>query len=538
MGGDRMARMAGMDMLGVDVHRPADLRLVGPALAAWVGAACAETVVPSEVVLWLAGTLVCVVVLLTVLLLRCQQVWRPVAAGLACLACLAAGVLSAGIPARARTHGPLAGLGGARASATVDGEVTGDPRISHGGNSELVIIPVRVRQLTVGGSSIRLRQPVLVLATAPGWEGLLPSQRIRTSGNLAPPRSGDTVAAVIFVRAPPVTVGEPSAMQRAAGHLRQGLRDAASGLPGARRGLLPGLVIGDTSNLDDEVREDFRTAGMSHLVAVSGANCAIIIAAATLVVRRSRLGPRLQAAWVALALFGFVVLARPSPSVLRAGVMGLIGVVAAGSGRPRVAIPALSATILLLVLADPDLARSVGFTLSVLATAGLVVLAPGWREALARRMPRWLAETLAVAAAAHVACSPILVAVGGGVSLLAVPANMVADVAVAPATILGVLATMAALVCDPLARLLATVAGLPCGWLITVAHVAARAPGAQIGWPGGPLGALALLAVTIVVLGAIRRRHGRRVLAAVCAGALGTQLVIMMRFAVSWPPSG
>ncbi len=524
-----------MTILGHDLEpRPSDLRLVGPALAAWAGAAGAGLAVPAAAVLWIAGALLCMTLLCTAVLLRRRNVWRPAAASLACLACLAAGVLAAGLPARARMLGPLAALGAARVTAGIEGTVTGDPRVSHGGSGELVIVPLRAERLTANGHGIRLRQPVLVLATAPGWEDLLPSQHVSTSGKLALPRAADTVAAVVFVRTAPASVGAPSLLQRAAGHLRAGLRDAASGLAGPRRGLLPGLVLGDTSNLDDKVRKDFQAAGMSHLVAVSGANCAIIIAAATIVVRRSRSGPWLRAGWVAVALFGFVILARPSPSVMRAGVMGLIGIVAAGSGRPRLALPALAATVLLLVLVNPDLARSVGFTLSVSATAGLVIIAPGWRDALAGRMPRWLAEPLAVAAAAHVACSPLLVAVGGGVSMVAVPANMLAEAAVAPATILGVLATVAAIVYGPLARLLATLAGVPCGWLITVADIAARVPGAQISWPDGPLGALALVAVTVVLLAAVRRRRGRRVLVALSIILPGVQLIIISRSAGIW----
>ncbi len=516
-------------MAGDRPDRPADLRLVGPALAAWTGAAGAGLTEPAPVVLLIAALLLGATLVCAVLLVRRAHIWRPAATGLAVLACLAAGVLAAGIAARGRLHGPLADLDGMRAAATIEGTLTGDPRVSPGGNTQLVIVPLRVERLTAAGRDLRLRQPMLVLATASGWAGLLPSQRVRADGTLAPPRAADTVAAVIFVRGPPVVVGGPSMVQAAAAHLRQGLRDAVSGLDGPRRGLLPGLVVGDTGNLAEDVKNNFRVAGMSHLVAVSGANCAIVIAAATILVRRSRCGPWLRAGWVALALLCFVVLARPSPSVLRAGVMGLIGIVATGGGRQRGAIPALCATVLILVLVSPDLARSVGFTLSVFATAGLVILAPGWRDALSRRLPTWLAELLAVAVAAHVACSPVLAAIGGGVSLVAIPANMLADCAVAPATILGVLATMAAVCCMPLARLLAALAGVPCEWLIMIADIAARAPGAQIGWPTGPLGALALVAVTTATLGAVRRRRGRSLLAAAAIGAVTVELIVMVR---------
>ncbi len=512
-------------------ERPVDLRLAGPALAAWAGAAGAGLADLAPAVLLIAGMLLGAALVCAAALVRRPRVWRPAATGLAVLACLAAGVLTAGVTTHARIHGPFSDLGAARAVATVEGKITGDPRISRGGGTQLVVVPVRVERLRAGGREFRLRQPVLVLATATGWAGLLPSQRVRAEGNLAPPRAADTVAAVLFVRLPPVAVGGPSAVQAVAAHLRQGLRDAVSGLDASPRGLLPGLVVGDTSDLDESLKDDFRVAGMSHLVAVSGANCAIVIAAATLLVRRSRLGPWLQAGWVALALSCFVILARPSPSVLRASVMGMIGILAAGSGRQRGALPALCATVLMLVLVSPDLARSVGFTLSVFATAGLVIIAPGWRERLSRQMPTWLAELLAVAAAAHVACAPVLAAIGGGVSLVAIPANMLADAAVAPATVLGVLATVAAVCWMPLARLFAALAGVPCKWLIMIASVAARAPGAQIGWPAGPLGAMALVAATVATFSVLRRRGGRRVLAAAGIGAFTAQAIFMFR---SW----
>ena len=185
-------------------------------------------------------------------------------------------------------------------------------------------------------------------------------------------------------------------MQRAAGLLRAGLRRAVAPLPDAERGLLPGLVVGDTSRLDPGLREDFRTVGLTHLTAVSGTNVAIVTGAVLLLARRLGLGLRAGPVLAAVALAGFVVLARPSPSVLRAAVMGVVGLLALSSGNRTAAMPALAAAVVVLVLWDPDLAATPGFALSVLATGGLLVLAPGWRAALARRMPGWLADALAV----------------------------------------------------------------------------------------------------------------------------------------------
>jgi len=174
-----------------------------------------------------------------------------------------------------------------------------------------------------------------------------------------------------------------------------------------------------------------------------------------------------------LVLLAFVVLARPSPSVLRAAVMGGIALVALATGSRRQALPALSAAVLVLLLLSPELAASPGFALSTLATAGLLLLAPSWREQLEawlpRWAPRWCADALAVPAAAQVACGPVIVAISGQVGLLAVPANLLAVPAVGPATVLGVLAAVLAPVCLPLRKVRP-------GWPTS------RRPG-SCGWP-------------------------------------------------------
>ena len=111
---------------------------------------------------------------------------------------------------------------------------------------------------------------MLVLGRPSGWTRLLPSTRIRVFARLSPPQPGDDIVAVANVRGPPEIRAPPSALQRLAGRLRAGLRRAASPLPEKERGLLPGLVDGDVSALPASVADDFRAAGLTHLVAVSG----------------------------------------------------------------------------------------------------------------------------------------------------------------------------------------------------------------------------------------------------------------------------
>ncbi|MGW1927029.1 ComEC/Rec2 family competence protein, partial [Streptomyces massasporeus] len=184
---------------------------------------------------------------------------------------------------------------------------------------------------------------------------------------------------------------------------------------------------------------------------------------------------------------------------------------AIATGRRRSLIPALAAAVLLLVLYDPWLARSYGFLLSVLATGALLTLAPRWSEALRRRgVPDRLAEALAASLAAQAVCAPVVVVFAARVSLVAIPANLFAEFAVAPATVFGFAALAVAAVWMPAAEGLAWVAGWPAGWIARVARTGAELPGAELGWPGGWWGGFALALVTGVVVLAARGLPYRR----------------------------
>ncbi len=290
--------------------------------------------------------------------------------------------------------------------------------------------------------------------------------------------------------------------------------------------------------MDPAVQEAFQATGMTHLTAVSGSNVAIVCGLVLLVARWCRAGPRLAALVAGLALIGFVILVRPSPSVLRAGLMGAVALVALAASRPRAAIPALGGAVLILVLLDPALARSPGFALSVCATAGLLFLAPGWRDGLRRRgVPAGFAEALAVPAAAQAACAPVIAAMTATISLSAIPANLLAVPAIAPATVLGVIAAIVSPVCPPLAEWLAWLASWPARWLVEVAQAGAGIPGGTLPWPGGTSGGLLLAATLVALLVLGRRPAARRVILAVAAAIVLVTVPIRI-VAPGWPPPG
>ncbi|MFD9908287.1 ComEC/Rec2 family competence protein [Streptomyces sp. NPDC059063] len=511
----------------------------------------------------------------------------------AVLLCAGASAAAAGLHGADLHRGPVPELAGRYAKVTAEVEVTSDPRRTrprvtgdHTMPPSVVLNAEVVRVTETDGTTSTTRAPVLIIvredrekgegeegqrgegagrpppdardsgrSQSSPWLRLLPSTRLRVRAGLAPPLpDSDRIAAVLRVtedRAP-VVIGEPSGAQRLAGELRGGLREATDGLSSDARALVPGLVIGDTSRVPPDLEQAFRATDLTHLLAVSGANLTIVLA---LLVgppgtahraERRGLAPRLGIPLRTTALLGggltlgFVIVCRPEPSVLRAAACGLIVLLAIATGRRRSLIPALATAVLLLVLYDPWLSRSYGFLLSVLATGALLTLAPRWSAGLRRRgVPGRLAEALAAAASAQAVCAPVVAVLAARVSLVAVPCNLLAEFAVAPATVLGFAALAVAPVALPVAKALAWGASWPTEWIAGIARAGAALPGSGVDWPGSWRGALLLAVATVVVVLVGRRLMRHPWLSAACALLLLVVIVQpppLTRVIAGWPP--
>lgn len=520
---------------------PPDLRLLAPVLAGWAGTWAGLTLPPKLSVPLAGGAAGCAV--LGFVLAARRAAAHPLDPEPFAVPVCAALLIAAGLALAAATHlvaahrGPLPALAaaGARVDATVT--VTGDPRHlppppSTPGSPgppryrpDLDLVPVRVDTVSDGarGSSAgapttayRLDQSAVVLARLRGpadlatWSRLLPSTTLRLSGRLATPRPGTADAAVLFVDGPPEVVGGPSVLQAAAGALRADLRDAVSGLPAEPAGVLPALAVGDTSAVPAPLAADLKKTGLTYLTVVSGENLAFLSAALIPAARRFGLRGRSLALFGVLLTLGFTVLARPGPPMVRATVTALFGWAAVATGRRSRALSSMAAAVLMLLLIDPWLARTYGFALSVAATAGLVVSAPGWHARLLDRgLPEWIAYPAAATAAAELYCEPLLVTFTGTLPLLAVPANILAAPAAPLATVAGVTAMATDAFWHPAGHLIAWIGQWPVRWICLVAHTGAAVPGGTVGWPGGPAGLLLLLLGYVVVGWTARRLLGR-----------------------------
>lgn len=437
-----------------------------------------------------------------------------------------------------RERDPLTVAAAASRRATLIATVDTAPRPVVTARRPAVLVELGVR--SVDGAPSHQRAVVLGDSR---WLDLPLGATVRVHGPLRAAQPGSAEAAWLGAGASVRVLADPSGSLARVGRLREGLARAAGAEPadvaepdagaepdgGGRaaepadgdgtlrwppgaRALVPGVALGDDHALPQTVREEMRTVSMTHLTAVSGQHVALVLGLVLtglgVVPRRVRAGAGL------VVLTGLVVLVRPGGSVLRAGVMGAVMLAGVASGRRSVSMPALAGAVLILVLIDPWQSRDYGFALSVAATAGILVGERPARTALSRRLPRWLAASLALPLVAQAACAPVLILLQPQVGLWSVPANVIAAPPVPVATICG----LAAALVEPLWPGAAAWAALPavasCAWLAAVAHVFAALPGARIPWPGGWPGAVGLAGLEAAAALLVSRRARRRLLRA------------------------
>jgi competence protein ComEC len=451
-----------------------------------------------------------------------------------CLLVFGVVAVSAVLRVSALEHGPVADLAADRAVVEVELTVTGDPRRATGEYGDVVVVRARVEEIAGRGRAWVTRAPVVVLADD-AWGDLRLGQRVAATGRLSE-GEGD-VAGLLSASGSPEPLARPDVWWRAAAAVRASIRGAVAPRGEHERELVPALVVGDDSGLATELADDFRTTGLTHLLAVSGTNLTLLVGA--LLVAGRWVGVRGRWTWglAGAGIVGFVLLARTEPSVVRAATMGTVALVAMGSNGRERGSRSLGVAVLALLLVAPHLATTPGFALSVLATGGILLLAPAWRDALARWLPRWAAEAVSIPAAAQVACTPVVTALSGEVSLVAVAANLLAAPAVAPATVLGLAGGVVGLLWAPLGQVVAAPAAWSVRWIIEVAQHGAALPTAAVSWGTGP-GALVLVTVLCVLLVLVAPR-----LLGSPVGSVGCALVLVLVVvgrppSPGWPPDG
>jgi competence protein ComEC len=327
---------------------------------------------------------------------------------------------------------------------------------------------VRVIEVKDEDRGYRMRSPARLISSEARFKEILPGQKIRVQVIVQPSKEG-RVAALLINKGSFVVLSPPSRWAKSLDRIRDGLR-AASGT-GDSGALIPGMVLGDTSLQSATFKNEMRRSGLTHLVAVSGANFAIVSTFILYLMQFVFRKIPLRLGATAVFLIAFIALVRPSPSVLRAAAMAAVLLIAQGTHRGRDSLPALGFAIAAVVVADPWQVRDPGFALSVLATAGLLIAAPRLVEKFSTVMPKPLAIVIATPLAATLFCSPVIVAISGQLSLMSIVANVLAAPAVAPITIVGFVAGLISPALPSLSELLLWCVKPLAAWVAWIASV-------------------------------------------------------------------
>lgn len=303
---------------------------------------------------------------------------------------------------------------------------------------------------------------------------LIPGDKFRISGDLIVTREKRVAATLISNQAIEIQANAGE-FANFLSRLRSDFRELVSTYNSTAATLIPGMILGDTSLQSEEFSKQMRRAGLSHLTAVSGANFAIVSALVLALTRFLSRRILFQLATTTIFLIIFLLLVRPSPSVLRAGVMAGVVLLARATGNTRNAAAALSAAICTILLLDPFQAQDPGFVLSVLATSGLIFIAPQLTTKLEKYLPKLLAEVVAVSTAATVLCTPYIIFLSGELSILSVAFNVLVSPFIAPITITGFLAVIF-LPLDWVAQFLVAIAELLARWIVLISGLALDTP--------------------------------------------------------------
>lgn len=282
----------------------------------------------------------------------------------------------------------------------------------------------------------------------------------------------------------------------------------SAGQPADASALLIGIVLGDASGLTRDTREQFRRASLTHVVAASGQNISLMLALVLPLLAWLGIGLRLRLALGVLLIGFYVPLAGGEAPIRRAAVMALVLIAARLRGHPTDGWHALGLAGIATLMLDRHSAASLGWQLSFAAVVGMLALGTRVSKLLAQRgVPGPLAEALGMTFSATAATSCLIAWRIGKLSLVAVPANLVAGPAVGPAMWLGMIASVVGQVSESAATVFAWLASLPAAAVLEVARVASGPSWASVNWQ--PSGLLALLSVGGVVLCGVIRRPGR-----------------------------
>jgi competence protein ComEC len=302
----------------------------------------------------------------------------------------------------------------------------------------------------------------------------------------------------------------------------------AQGVNPDAKALVGGLAIGERDLLSPEMAENMKTLSLTHLVAVSGANLAIVMGVVYLLTAACALSRNTRFVTALLVMVAYVLVVGPESSVLRSATMATFVVIGLWLGRGTKPIISLAWAVIFLLAIDPGLATDFGFSLSALATVGLLTMALPIYNWLSRYMPRLIAIGIAASFSAQLATTPVLLMLQPSIPIYSVLANLIVEPVVAPVTVLGILALILAYPLPVLSSAVSYVASLGTWWITLVATEVSGWPAARVHFVAGPVGVALASLIVLLSLGLYQKRLSKY------RTGIAASLVGIMLFSASW----
>lgn len=485
-----------------------DLRLLPLALGLWISTAGTLLVLNEvsylKIFLWLLA-----LIFLSLILYRKNkfEFWSIVSTKFL-IAGFIIGISATAIRLEPFAFGPLAKVTDESAVVKITGELANDVRRSKSVSGldlttrDFGYFNLTAQVLTYRDKNYRLNLPIQVFVSGQNLdivENLAPGTKLTFSGKLNKTQLVQRVAGKVSAIGEVKVIAVPANYQYFATKFRVGLHRTLTFASPEVAGLVPGLALGDDSKIPADLETKMKISGLAHLTAVSGSNVTLLIGIVLALGRKFKIKDLTNYSLALASLAIFVVIVRPQPSVLRASVMGVIMVLALLSKSPKSPLPALTATVILLIVFDPWLSLSYGFSLSVFATGGLLLFAKAllasFDRIISKKIPEWVLTGLVVTVSAQIAVFPLLIALGSPISLGSLPANLIAVPLAGPTMVFGLLAAMAAPIYFPLGITFAWLATIP-AWVITkTAQIISSQDWLVIPWPSGLAGVFFAIAI-------------------------------------------
>lgn len=307
--------------------------------------------------------------------------------------------------------------------------------------------------------------------------------------------------------------------------LRSHFLESATGVTADSKALVLGLTIGERNLLSPELASSMKQLSLTHLVAVSGANLAIVAGAIYLLTAKLSLPRNWRFITAAVAIVFYVLLVGPEPSVLRAFVMTIAVLFALWLGRGTPALVALAWAVLLILISDPAMGTNFGFALSAFATLGLLIVGEPLFRKLSDVFPKWLALGIATALAAQLYTLPIVLLLEPTIPAYAVLANLLVEPMVAPVTILGITSVSLLPLNQNLATLISFISSFGTYWIEVIATAVSEWPMVRLHWLPGWVGIVtAVLFAIFISLWLLNVKVSQSVMAS----------FVLLAFSISW----